>query len=251
MSQRSYLLFAALCFLSPLRGAAQEAKIQLKGSVSPLVRQARPLARRNAAESVRFSFALPLRDQAGLDALLQSLYTPGDPLFHHYLSSAEFTARFGPTQADYDAVIAYAKQQGFTIAATYTNRALLDVTAPAQSVEKALSVRLMNYQAADKRLFRAPDAEPTLPASIAQRISGLIGLDEANPPHPLNVPAPFAAPKKGQPAPKALPASTGSFSNGGLTPSDIKTAYNLNGVGKMGAGKFWACWNLTVIKPAT
>ena len=39
-----------------------------------------------------------------LDELLQRLYDPKDPLYGQFLTSTEFADRFGPSQADYDAV---------------------------------------------------------------------------------------------------------------------------------------------------
>src|SRR5215467_5514797 len=52
--------------------------------------------------NIRVNFAL--RDRPGLDKLLSELQTPGSPLFHHWLSPAEFDARFGRTPAEVKAV---------------------------------------------------------------------------------------------------------------------------------------------------
>ena len=43
-------------------------------------------------QAVRFGLQLPFHDQAGLDVLDQRLYTPGDPLFHQFLSAQQFNA---------------------------------------------------------------------------------------------------------------------------------------------------------------
>ena len=233
---------ALLLASAALPANAQEARIQMKGSLSPLVRQGRPLNRLNAGETLRFSFALPLRNQPELDALLVSLYKPGDPQFHHFLTPEQFAARFGPTQADYDAVIAYARQQGFAIAATHSNRALLEVTAPTAQAEKAFSLRLMNYQSPAGRVFRAPDAEPALPAAIARRVSGIIGLDNAQ--EPLNNLSVLFAPQNGAAQPKAGLNANGTGPNGGLAPGDVITAYGLSNVPEKGTGQTVALFEL-------
>src|ERR1039457_7363361 len=59
------------------------------------------------AQSMRLDIVLPLSDPAGLDKFLQDLYNPTSPSYRHFLSVSEFTARFGPSQEDYDAVIRY------------------------------------------------------------------------------------------------------------------------------------------------
>src|SRR5580658_3733397 len=53
---------------------------------------------------LHLAIGLPLRNQAGLDALLQQLYDPKSPNYRHYLTVAQFTEKFGPSQADYEAV---------------------------------------------------------------------------------------------------------------------------------------------------
>jgi subtilase family serine protease len=52
---------------------------------------------------------LPLNDQAGLETFLEDLYNPASSSYRHFLTVAEFTARFGPSQADYDAVFSSRK----------------------------------------------------------------------------------------------------------------------------------------------
>src|SRR5689334_16301828 len=54
---------------------------------------------------LQLTVALPMRHQGELNALLGALYNPQSPLFHHWLSVAEFTKRFGPTKRDYDTAV--------------------------------------------------------------------------------------------------------------------------------------------------
>ncbi len=49
--------------------------------------------------------ALPLRNQDELDQLFMDLYDPSSPSYHQFLTVDQFTAEFGPTQQDYNAVI--------------------------------------------------------------------------------------------------------------------------------------------------
>src|ERR1700748_2450393 len=69
--------------------------------------EAKFLSHLASTQILRLNLALPLRDEAGLDELLLKLYDPASSLFHQFLSVQEFTARFGPMQQDYDAVVRF------------------------------------------------------------------------------------------------------------------------------------------------
>src|ERR1700687_869033 len=80
-----------------------------------------------ASQSLRLNIALPLRNEAGLDDLLQKLYDPNSSLFHQFLSMQEFTARFAPIEQDYDAVVRFAEENGLQVTGTTENRMLVNV----------------------------------------------------------------------------------------------------------------------------
>ena len=218
--------------------------VRLPRHPSPLVARAHLLGRLDAAATVPLALALPPRDPAGEADLLRRLYDPQDPLFHQFLTPDEFTARFGPTEDDYAAVADYAQAHGLTVTGTHPNRLLLDVAGPAQAVEAAFGVRLHQYQAADGRVFHAPDAAPAVPAAVAARLAGVIGLDTSAVRHPhLRRLDPNARPQA-IPVMPILGSGPGSGPGGGLTPSDVKTAYGFNGVNLDGQGQTLAVFEL-------
>ncbi|HEX9079684.1 MAG TPA: protease pro-enzyme activation domain-containing protein, partial [Desulfuromonadaceae bacterium] len=195
------------------------------------IANARLLERVPAATGITLAFSLPLRNQQELEELLRRLYDPADPLYGHYLTPGEFTDRFGPSEADYDALAAYARGLGLTITGTHSNRALLDVSGPAAVIEAAFNLRLLTYQAPDGRKFYAPDNDPQVPASIAARIAGVIGLDNAAVWHSHNrfvTTAELA---------QSSPYQIGTGPGNGLSPGDIRTAYNMNGIAASGSGQ--------------
>src|SRR5579862_6656945 len=89
------------------------------------VAQSRILGRWDSNAKVKLSLTLPLRNQNQLAELIQALYNQADPRCGQFLTGSEFADQFGPTQADYDAVIAFATGAGLTVDATHTNRALV------------------------------------------------------------------------------------------------------------------------------
>jgi subtilase family serine protease len=136
-----------------------------------------------ATNQLRLAIGVPLRDAAGLGKFLADVYDPASPNFRNYLTPEEFTARFGPTVADYNAVKNFARTSGLTITATHGNRLLLDVIGSAAAVEKAFHVSLRTYlHPTENRNFYAPDVEPTVAAGLP--LADISGLDNFSRPRP-------------------------------------------------------------------
>ncbi len=214
---------------------AQALGPRLGGHIPAAVRRAHLVGRVAGTQPVGLALTLPLRHQAALAELLGRLSTPGDPLYGHFLTPAEFTARFGPTEADYAAVAAAAKSAGLAVTGTHPNRLILDVSGPASTVEAAFGLRLHTYAAADGHLFRAPDAGPRLPGGMAGRVLGVVGLDTAARPH--------SHLREALARPSVLAGRSGTGPGGGLSPSDVKTAYGLSSPAN-GAGQTLALYEL-------
>lgn len=54
---------------------------------------------------LQLNMVLRLSDPAGLKSFLADVYNPASANNRHFLTPQEFTARFGPTQAQYDDVV--------------------------------------------------------------------------------------------------------------------------------------------------
>ena len=101
-----------------------------------------PLGRLDGSARLKLSIHLPLRNREGLTNLVEQLYDPASPLYHHYLAAEEFDARFGPTEEDYQAVVDWAARSGFLVTARHPNRMLLEVSAAVADLEQALQVKM-------------------------------------------------------------------------------------------------------------
>ncbi len=226
-----YLLAAASVSLNVYAspdGSSGEAMVRLSGHIPPRVQaHAVSLGALNTDEHVHAIFTLPVRNQAELEKLIQRLHNPNDEYYGKYLTSEEFIEKFAPSQEDYDKVINYAKGQGFTVTGTHDNRLLLNTSAPAGTVEKAMDITLHQYEYKGGRKFYAATIEPAVPASIAAVISGVVGLNNAGQwrthYHQL----------KNNATSNASPSGPG----GGFSPHDIAVAYNLTGISANGAGQ--------------
>ena len=179
---------------------------------------ARSLGRLPATQTLNLVITLPLRNQDQLDQLLEDFYDPSSPSYRQFLTVEQFTAQFGPTQAEYDAVIAFAKENGLTVAGTSPNRLTVQVSGTVANVESALHVNMGVYQhPTESRTFYAPDREPT--TNLTFSLWHVSGLDNFSLPHPagLNkIPASSGA-KSG--------ATTGSGPSASFLGSDMRAAY--------------------------
>jgi subtilase family serine protease len=230
---------ALLCAFAALAApaAAQDAPVRMKGTLSRPLGEGRPVGPLDRGADVRFSFTFPVRNRPQLDALLASLYEPLDPLYHRFLKTGEFAQRFGPTQEDFEAVVAFAKRSGLRVTAQPANRMVLSVAGPPEAVENALDVKLQLFRSEKTgRVFHGPDREPSLPASIAARVAGIVDLDDAI--EPMSNLARREA--SGSPSPNGI----GTGPNGGLSPNNIVNAYGLTGVTEKGTGQSIALFEL-------
>jgi xanthomonalisin len=163
-------------------------------------------------QRLRLALQLPLRNQAQLTQLLRDLYDPASPQFHRYLSVAEFTDRFGPTQDDYNAVAAWATANGLTITARTPNRRLLAVEGAADTIDRAFNVTINYYKhPIESRMFYSPNREPTT-AGLGVPLLQVTGINDYVLPRPL-----LRHPATANP--------TGSGPSGEFLPSDLRAAY--------------------------
>jgi subtilase family serine protease len=167
-----------------------------------------------ATQTMRLVLVLPLRNQAGLNTFLSQLYDPSSPSFHQYLTVDEFTALFGPSQEDYNAVIQFAQANGFSVVATSRNRVNVDVVGTVQTIENALHLNMGVYQhPTEDRTFYAPDREPT--PNLSVQLWHIAGLDNYSIPQP-------ALQRNTNVTPNA---STGSGPGASFLGSDMRAAY--------------------------
>ena len=168
-----------------------------------------------ANQSMRIVLVLPLRNQPALDSLLRDLYDPASPSFRQWLTVEQFTDRFGPTQADYDALRQFVESHGFTVVASSPNRVNMDVLGTVSAIENAFHLTMGVYEhPTENRTFFAPDREPTPDLSIP--LYHIAGLDN------YSIPRPQLARR---PPGVQANATTGSCPEQSFCGSDMRAAY--------------------------
>ena len=163
---------------------------------------------------VCFKFADPTAAQACADAVSD----PNSPLYGHWLTPTEIGGRFGPTPQDYEMALRYFQDSGLKIEETAPNRMTARFSGTAAQMEAAFGVLLNEYQeAAQDAQARGTGAAPIsffasaapirLPANLADKISGVEGLESWTRPLPL------------------LRRRSGT--QGPFDPAQVRTAYDL------------------------
>jgi len=179
--------------------------------------QAQSVGRLPATQTMRFDIVLALRHQPELDNFLQELYDPSSPSYRHFVTPEEFTARFGPSQEDYDAVIHFAETHGLTVVGGSRDAMDVQLKGTVAAIEAAFHVTMGVYQhPTENRTFFAPDREPTvnLPFQL-WHISGLENYSIPRPVHHKNL--------------AHQPVVLGSCPGGFYCGSDMRAAYYGNG----------------------
>lgn len=115
-----------------------------------------------ATQQLSVAVSLRLRNTADLDAFLADVANPKSPNYGHYLTPAEFTARYAPTQADVDHVVSYLKSQGLT-ATVSANRQVIDAKGSDAQIAQAFGTHeSAYYDASDAKQFFANDNAASL-----------------------------------------------------------------------------------------
>jgi subtilase family serine protease len=242
----------------------------LAGSAQAATATARPLAGTHpswatagaqrgvtpAGTTISADVYLAGRDPAGLAAYATDVATPGNAMYHHYLTPAQQRARFGPSSAQLRQVDAWLTKAGLRV--TARTEQYVAVRGTAAAAGRAFGTQLRDY-ARGGHVYYAPAANARVPASLSAAVLSVSGLDSApSVIKPAAIPTPALTRPKvtrdgkapyvglspcsaywGQKTPSGLPPAYG-HSNPlpvcGYTPSQIRSAYNVAQAGLKGVG---------------
>jgi kumamolisin len=187
-------------------------------------------------DTLRFDIVLPLRDRPGLQSFLREQNDPASSFYHQFLTPREFTARFGPSQQDWNALVAFAKANGFEIISGTRDARDLRLSGTVADIEKAFHVSMGVYQdPSEDRTFFAVDREPTV--DLPFQLWHITGLDNDSKPHPMYVKKSDYAKAHGiEPDKVVSHATTGSGPDASFLGSDMRAAY-YGGTALTGSGQ--------------
>jgi Pro-kumamolisin, activation domain len=121
---------------------------------------------------LRIGLGIAYPDRAGETQLLHKIDDPSSPLYHHFLSVAEFQRRFGVSTATDAAVEAWLRARGLKILSSENGYVLAQGTVA--QLDKRFAVTIGQYRVGKNR-FLANNRPPSVPVNLP--IVGVLGLD--------------------------------------------------------------------------
>lgn len=160
-----------------------------------------------------------------LNELVQSMYTPNSPNYHHFLSTSKFSSEFGPSPSTYKTAVSYFQSQGLTVY-TDKNQMFINLVGTAAQFETAFSTDLQLFKSPSGTVLYANTESLSLPSTFAGSVTSAIGFENYTffEPAAVTVPCPSCQ-ASGQPP---------------YVPQGVETAYNetaLLASGRNGAGQ--------------
>ncbi|MEO6990650.1 MAG: S53 family serine peptidase [Candidatus Baltobacteraceae bacterium] len=143
----------------------------------PVIAGVRDLGPIAASSAISVAMTLAYRHADQLERLIDHQSDPSSPLYRHFLSNAQFNGYFAPSRADYARVAAALRRAGFTVSHVYTNRTLLDATAPAGIAERYFKTVIHTVAQPGHGLRYANAAPALLPAELVGTVDSVVGLD--------------------------------------------------------------------------
>jgi subtilase family serine protease len=169
---------AAVTTGSPASASLTSARAALSGSLTAGAERSKPEGRVASGTAVAFDLNLALRNAAAASALLKAISTPGSAQYRHFLTQAQWIARFAPNQDAVASAETWLRQQGFTIGAVPADRLFIPATGSASQVERAFNTTLGTYKVNGKDV-RLANSALSIPTSIAGVVSGVVGVNQA------------------------------------------------------------------------
>jgi hypothetical protein len=211
-----------------------ENRVTLRGNVHPLARA--EYDRGVAPDDLPMErMLLVLRrgddQEAALRQLLEDQQVKSSASYHAWLSPEEFGQRFGPADADIQAVTDWLTGQGFVVNQVAAGRTVIEFSGTAGLVRQGLHTEIHKF-AVDGEERWANASDPEIPAALAPVVAGIASLNNfPRKPQFRNLGAFSRTKLTGELQPLfTVPGSSGTYYI--VAPMDFATIYNL-----------WPLWN--------
>jgi uncharacterized repeat protein (TIGR01451 family) len=195
----------------------ESALFPLRGSIRPEVNARSDRGRvpnELPIEHIQLVLRRPGEREAALAQYLRQLHDRRSPNFHHWLTAAEFAARYGLAREDMEVISAWLARQGFTVNAAYAGTAIIDFSGTAGQVNSALHAE-MHYLDVGGVRHIANISDPQIPVALAPAVKGIVSLHDFR----------LRSYVRQRPA---YTYQNGSLTDYALVPADLATIYNLN-----------------------
>jgi len=118
--------------------------------------------------------------ESRLRTFIDAAHTPGNPLFHKWLTPQEFGDLYGPADSDIAAVNAWLQSHGLTVEKVHRGRLAIEFSGTAGQLRSAFQTEIHRYDLQDT-IHLATATEPAIPAALAPVVAGLAPLHDFHP----------------------------------------------------------------------
>ncbi len=129
----------------------------------------------NGAMDVRVYLA-PRGGIDGLKAAVAAISTPGSAQYRHFITPAQYRARYEPTGVEVNAVKAWLANAGMKIIKVEGSRRYVEAAGTVGSASSAFGVTFDTFRKAGK-VYSAPSTDASVPSSLGATVLGVTGLD--------------------------------------------------------------------------
>jgi len=229
----AFLLISGCCMsltaqapANRVTGSIDENKVTtLFGNVHPMARaefDRGAVSAEMRLEHLVFQLQPSAAQQAALDALVEAQHDPQSPLYHHWLTPAEYGARFGASPQDLSRIAGWLTEQGFVVEEIPDGKRQIVFSGNAGQVEDAFHTQIHRY-VVEGVSHVANSQDPQVPSAIAAVVGGIVSLHDFR--HVSQIRSRTAVDERPQ------------YTNGSahyLFPADWATVYDVNPLYKAG-----------------
>lgn len=121
-----------------------------------------------------------------LQQTLADLHNPASARYHHWLTPESFGSRFGPADADIQAVTAWLASQGFSVGKIARGKTTIEFSGTAGQVSRAFHTELHTFTH-EGVVFHSNNTDPQIPSALAPVVAGLASTNDIQPARYSNV----------------------------------------------------------------
>jgi subtilase family serine protease len=231
---------------------AATGRTPVRGTVPSWATRAASRGAASGTERIAARVYLAPRDGAGLTALVRAVSDPASPSYHHFLTHAQYVARFAPTSSQVGSIKAWLTRAGLHVDSVGAGNRYVAVSGDVAHAQKAFATRLERF-AYRGAVRTAPATTVSVPSGLA--VLTVTGLDGPHVVRPASQ-KPFPPPAGFRNAPpcnvgygddttaseqaqgKTLPTFEGNalpYQVCGYQPAQLRAAYGSPGLDGTGA----------------
>jgi subtilase family serine protease len=156
---------------------AAPARATLRGSALTWTKSERAVGAAARTHTVSVRVYLAGQNPAALDAAATAVITPGSASFRHFITPAQYDAKYAPTTAQVASVEQWLRASGMHVQSVAAGNRYVAATGQTAAAERAFGTTLRTYKHAGATVT-APDTDASVPAELAGVVLGVTGLDD-------------------------------------------------------------------------